>query len=621
MGIVYRADDLKLGRPVALKFISAELADQEQAIRRLRAEARAASGLNHPNICTIYDIDEDDGRSFIVMELMKGRSLRDRLASGPLKAHQLVDIGVECADALHAAHQAGIVHRDIKPANVFLSETGHVKLLDFGIAKLAASYVGSTATGEAPHSTMAGMAVGTVAYMSPEQARGEVLDGRTDLFSLGVVMYECATGRHPFPGKTSGAILASIINQSPTAPVALNPELPLRLQEVIQNCLEKDRELRYQSAADLRADLRRVRRDLQSGQSQAVSPRRWSSSTMVPATVTAPDDATRLDDSGPAAAAWSRSPVLIGAAVILVAALAVAMFYPLQQAPPASPATPQVQPQAPRLDPAIQTRLTLAAASLQKQDYRSALTYAEEVLTLDPTQTQAAKIRDEARAALSRLDAETRRGEPASPQPSTRSRAAAEVTTPLARQTAPPATVPSSPSAVPTPQRAEPPPPAPPAPADRPEATVPSQPSRISPAPSPPPVTAAPTVAAPADPPAVEPSRTAPPPPTANEDDAIRSVVLTYARAIETKDLALFRTIKPNLSREEERRLQEGFRAVTSQRVTLTILSIDRRDDQATVLIRRRDVIQAGAQQQTAERQQTLTLVRPRDVWVISAIR
>jgi len=208
MGVVYRADDLKLGRGVALKFISEELSDREQAIRRLRAEAHAASALNHPNICTIYDIDEHERHPFIVMELMKGRSLRERLSNGVLKPSLIVDIGIECAGALHAAHTEGIVHRDIKPANIFLTENGHVKVLDFGIAKLADGYVSRTATAEAPERTLAGMTLGTVSYMSPEQAIGEELDGRTDLFSLGVVLYECATGHHPFPGKTSGAILA-----------------------------------------------------------------------------------------------------------------------------------------------------------------------------------------------------------------------------------------------------------------------------------------------------------------------------------------------------------------------------------------------------------------------------
>ena len=270
MGVVYRAEDVRLGRPVALKFVSEDLAHDPQAVQRLRSEARSASSLNHANICTIYDIDEFEGHPFIVMELMKGRSLREFLDAGSVKIHQLLDIGIETADALHAAHSEGIIHRDIKPGNVFVTERGHVKILDFGLAKLTAVDMESGTTQDGAEQTVAGVTLGTVSYMSPEQATGEELDPRTDLFSLGVVLYECATGHHPFPGKTSAVILASILNRSPVAPVVLNPELPIRLQEVINNCLEKDRELRYQSAADLRADLKRVRRDIESGHSRAV---------------------------------------------------------------------------------------------------------------------------------------------------------------------------------------------------------------------------------------------------------------------------------------------------------------------------------------------------------------
>ncbi len=270
MGVVYRGEDTRLGREVAVKFVSEDAAHDEQAVQRLRSEARAASALNHANICTIYDVGEDDGHFFIVMELMKGQTLRERLADGPLKVDKLVDVGIEIADALQATHSDGIIHRDIKPGNIFLTERGHVKILDFGLAKLTPHFSGSGTTHEIVDHTGAGVTIGTVSYMSPEQAAGEQLDGRTDLFSLGVVLYECATGRHPFPGKTSAVMLAAILNRSPVAPITINPELPLRLQEVINNCLEKDRELRYQSAADLRADLKRLRRDLESGHSWPV---------------------------------------------------------------------------------------------------------------------------------------------------------------------------------------------------------------------------------------------------------------------------------------------------------------------------------------------------------------
>ena len=206
MGVVYSAEDIRLGRPVALKFLAEDLAHSQAAIDRLRSEARAASALNHANICTIYDIDEHNAHPFIAMELMKGQSLRERLAGKPLKVHQLVDIGIQIADALDAAHSAGIIHRDIKPGNIFLTERGQVKILDFGLAKLTPNFMNAGSTTRTPDPTVAGITLGTIAYMSPEQATGEELDGRTDLFSLGVVLYECATGRQPFTGKTTAVV-------------------------------------------------------------------------------------------------------------------------------------------------------------------------------------------------------------------------------------------------------------------------------------------------------------------------------------------------------------------------------------------------------------------------------
>src|SRR5215472_13764639 len=263
MGVVFAAEDVRLGRQVAIKFVPDAMADK-QLFERLRSEARTASALNHPNICTLHDIGDDEGRPFIVMELLQGRTLRERLAAGPLKVHETLEIGIQVADALDAAHRQHIIHRDIKPANLFLTERGSVKVLDFGLAKVVAQQP-SALTAAPTGLTTAGMTLGTVSYMSPEQVTGDPLDGRSDLFSFGVVLYECVTGHQPFKGKTSGVILSEILNRVPPAPLVLNPELPLRLQEIITNCLEKDRELRYPDAAALRTDLKRLKRDLESG--------------------------------------------------------------------------------------------------------------------------------------------------------------------------------------------------------------------------------------------------------------------------------------------------------------------------------------------------------------------
>src|SRR5688572_5234028 len=658
MGVVYGADDTRLGRQVALKFIPEELVRDRQAVERFRVEARTTSALNHPNICTVYDIGEHEGQPFIVMEWMKGQTLHDRISGGTLKVHQIVEYGIEIADALDAAHAQGIVHRDIKPANIFLTERGHVKVMDFGLAKLLCDQdtVQLNTTSKVAALTQPGMTLGTAFYMSPEQAAGDTFDGRSDLFSLGIVLYECATGRRPFVGNSARAVLSAILHTTPMAPGLLNPDLPQRLQEVISNCLEKDPDLRYQNAASLRADLKRVKRDLESGRMGSVTPAGDFPTTVAPDRTPAP---TVADRPAPPAAARRLVPgaIVAALAVVVIAAAAVGYF----RRPGVSDA-PEQTAAVSSSDAFVQSRFELAERSLQARQYRDAQRYAEDVLTAAPDHAKAQAVRDQATAFLRQAETDIERArkmiqagdvrgavraldeartlDPVAPGLAAvsqlmaerfksqaeaaelelqRSRAAAPV------QRAPAPVVPASPttpsrttSTAPTPTETPresaapaPPPPAPPVSAP----VTPPVRTESAPAPVTPPVRTEPVESA-----AVKPAPSPVAPPEVNDETAIRRVVAAYARAIESKDLALFRSIKPNLGADEERRIQQGFRAVTSQKVNITIESIDRRGDRASLQLRRQDIIEAGGRRQSPESRQTMTLAKNNGSWFIIEI-
>ena len=664
MGEVYRARDTKLDRDVALKVLPQAFTEAPDRLARFQREAKVLASLNHPNICTVHDIGEYDGRPFIVMEVVQGTTLQQRLTTGPLPPRQVIDLGMQLADALGAAHAEGVIHRDLKPANVVVNDRGHAKLLDFGLAKLNPSadiQAGSDDQFGAPtiaavELTSPRSAIGTVAYMSPEQARGERLDKRTDLFSLGAVLYEMATGQRAFAGQSTAVVFDAILNRAPVLPAHISQEMPARLVQIISNALEKDPELRYQSSADVLADLKRAKRDLDSGQSTVASTTSLSAAGPVRTGVSVPS-------AGPPASAGGWPPATghvprgggrgrhrVASAGVpdgqrmgcrgvrgggVLALLMMLLVGPWRGGPERTEIDADD-----RVAALVQSQIALATDSLARDDYQTAIAHADAALAMVPDEVEALRIHAAAQAALLRVADE--------PSATSGQLAAA----PPQSADALPRIVPSPP---PPPRRADPDPPggvapAPPIPetqAALPEAPVPAV---ISEAPAPstlavePPVVAESVTGLDAVTPRAR-TETAPPladtladrtpdagtrvgdtapsgtpldvPTSQDEDAAIRDVLATFERAIETKDMTLYRSVRPTLSADEVSRVRAGFEAVESQQVDLRIVSIDVQGDQAVVRLSRRDTIQTGGGEQYRESNQTVRLTKLPEGWVI----
>jgi serine/threonine protein kinase len=613
MGVVYLAEDSRLGRQVALKFLPSSWSQEAKALERFRVEARAASSLSHPAICAIYDIGQDGDTPFIVMEALKGETLRERIIKGPMKVADVLDIGLQLADALEAAHLQGIVHRDIKPANIFLGDRNRVKVLDFGLAKLVSSpsSLSSSADTTSPadrtqnnQMTQPGTALGTVSYMSPEQARGEHIDSRTDLFSLGAVLYEMVTGIQAFGGSTTAVVYDSILNRTPRPIAHLNPLIPPRLETVIATALEKDRELRYQHASDLHAELRRIRRDIDAGtlgssQTLITTPRE-SAPSVVPGSATFP--ARTLSHS------LERASIVIACLAVLVAAF---LFWRGQrsegevaQLPAAEAPAPQPEQPPPTVTTPPPTVTTPPPAT---------------VAPPEPAPTQVAPA-----------------PAPSTPSPAVQPRPRVtpppETTSPRAPLPSPPVTIPSPSTTAPA-GGAEPVTPSPPVatvPAPSPATvTPPPAETKPQPAPAPDPVPPSPAPIQPAAPP---PRATTPEPPpraaapvtppapstTETDDAAIRRVIRVYEQAIEMEDIGLYRSVRPGLTRAAEAVLTNSFRQIDSQEIDLRVDNLRIDGKTATARITRRDILVTAGRRQTQNSTQTLRFEKTGAGWIIA---
>jgi serine/threonine protein kinase len=617
MGVVYLAEDRRLGRQVAMKFLTPDAACDEIRLERFRIEARAASSLSHPGICTVFDIGDDEGTPYIVMEVLKGESLHDRIARGPMGASELLDLAIQMADALDAAHSQGIIHRDIKPSNIFVGDKNRIKILDFGLAKLASPSPPRPRGGSGDASqtryageydlTVPGSTLGTVAYMSPEQARGEEIDQRSDLFSLGAVMYEMATGTQAFGGSTPAVIFDAILNRTPPDMVERRAHVPGRLDTIVRTALEKDRDLRYQHASDLQADLKRLRRDLESNPSMP-GPSSLSVNGPAPAVpaaaVTQPSVAPAATGSG--GGRWRYAAVAIG--IALAAAIGYSLWPDRGEAPVPESAASAAQAPADPPSPAVVSETGTGSstgagapvpapsspgvASTASAAKPAALPVPPVAPPTPAAAPQAAGLRTQQSAPAQTPD--TAAAPAATPEPPVS-------TPPVASSAPPPATpppvAPTTPAATPvvTAAASEPLPSGAGAPA-----TAPSQAPRLPPRPTP---------------------AESPAPAAETDEAAIRRTLATYGSALEKEDIALFRTVRPGLSAAEEARLRDSFKQIDTQQVNITIDDIRVEGRTATVRLSRQDTVVTSGRRQTLSIRQTLRLEKTGTTWIITDLR